>query len=86
MKSELSPAALAAAIEESHTEFNLGMGRSPLVERHDSQGSHFVVDRLNYRIIKVAGDGMSTTVFDGEGTAWIHEAEGSFGGGCSPIR
>jgi hypothetical protein len=32
MKSELSLAALAAAIEESHAEFNQVLGRSPLVE------------------------------------------------------
>jgi hypothetical protein len=36
VKSDLSPAALAAAIEESHAEFNQVMGRSPLVEGHDS--------------------------------------------------
>ena len=30
---DLSPAALAAAIEESHVEFNLFMGRSPRVQR-----------------------------------------------------
>jgi GNAT superfamily N-acetyltransferase len=34
-QSELSPEALAAAIEESHAEFNLFMGRSPRVEVQD---------------------------------------------------
>jgi len=58
MKSVLSPAALATAIEESYAEFNQVMGRSPLVERHDSEGRLFVVNHLNYRVIKVPGDGI----------------------------
>src|SRR5947209_10437358 len=46
MKSELSPAALAVAIEESDAEFNRVMDRSPLVELDDSREMLTVLTRV----------------------------------------
>jgi GNAT superfamily N-acetyltransferase len=50
MKSELSPTALAAAIEESHAEFNQVIGRSPQVEMQDSAEMLTVLTRVAHPV------------------------------------
>jgi len=46
MKRELSPAALAAAVEESQAVFDQVMGRSPLVALYDSPEMLTVLTRV----------------------------------------
>jgi len=63
MKSELSPAALAAAIEESHAAFNQVVGRSPLVELHDRPELLTVLTRVAHPVF----NGVFRARLEGEG-------------------